>query len=109
MMACAAGVAVCPAVWTTAARPPRPGDPGRTGKGIHTMMRALRGAVFAAATAAAVVLVAASPAAAATLPNGDFEAGNLSNWTAAGSATVTTSGPHAGTFAAALGLTPTAT
>jgi len=82
---------------------------GRSEEGIHTMMRALRGAVLAAATAAAVVLVAAGPAAAAMLPNGDFEAGNLSSWTAAGSATVTTSGPHAGSFAAALGLTPTPT
>jgi hypothetical protein len=38
------------------------------------------------------------------ITNGGFEAGNLSGWTASGSASVTTSGPHSGTYAALLGV-----
>jgi hypothetical protein len=41
--------------------------------------------------------------------NGGFETGNLSGWTATGSAAVTTAGAHSGTYSAMLGLTtPTA-
>src|SRR5579859_1451435 len=39
------------------------------------------------------------------LQNGNFETGNLSGWTAAVSAAVTTATPHSGTYAAMLGLT----
>ncbi len=43
--------------------------------------------------------------AATTITNGDFETGSLSGWTASGTTAVTTSSPHAGSFAALLGST----
>jgi hypothetical protein len=41
----------------------------------------------------------------AGIQNGGFETGNLSGWTSSGSASVTTSSPHSGTYAAMLGAT----
>ena len=77
------------------------------------MTKPSRRAALAALTVTALVLltaVAVTPASAATgITNGDFEAGNLSGWTASGAATVTTSGPHSGTYAAQLGASPAPT
>lgn len=65
---------------------------------------------LAAVTAAALVLVGAavtaSPAQAATsITNGGFEAGSLTGWTTVGTTSVTTSGPHSGSYAAQVGGT----
>ncbi len=50
--------------------------------------------------------LSAPASAATTITNPGFETGDLSGWTASGAATsVTTSGPHSGTYAALLGST----
>jgi hypothetical protein len=72
--------------------------------------RHLRKRLFALAVAAVTmtlgtVAVAFNASAATTITNGGFEAGSLSGWTVAGSTSVTTSGPHSGTYAAMVGST----
>jgi hypothetical protein len=69
----------------------------------------MRGVVAAAAIAAAVLTTAAPAVAATDITNGGFESGSLSGWTTTGTATVTTNGPHSGTYAAQLGTSPSAT
>ena len=75
----------------------------------HLIRRRILAAVAAAALLIPVGVVMASPALAAGITNGGFETGNLSGWTSTGASTsVTTSGPHSGTYAAQLGAsTPT--
>ncbi|GAA2036302.1 hypothetical protein GCM10009839_41470 [Catenulispora yoronensis] len=49
---------------------------------------------------------AGTPASATTsITNGGFEAGSLSGWTSTGSASVTTTNPHSGAYAAMVGST----
>ncbi|MGA5821997.1 hypothetical protein ACPC54_29540 [Kitasatospora sp. NPDC094028] len=63
-------------------------------------------ALASAALALAGAAWTAAPAGAATaITNGDFETGTLTGWTAAGTTSVTTTGPHGGTYAALLGST----
>ena len=75
------------------------------------IIRRLFGRRLAAAVTAAALLVplsvltAPSAVAAGPIVNGDFETGNLSGWTTTGTTSVTTSGPHSGTYAAQLGST----
>ncbi|MEV7028323.1 hypothetical protein AB0O00_40190, partial [Kitasatospora sp. NPDC093558] len=76
----------------------------------HPRTTPARRRMLAALASVALVLAGAAwtatPATAATgITNGDFEAGNLTGWTATGTASVTTSGPHGGSYAAMLGST----
>jgi hypothetical protein len=74
----------------------------------HPRWRSVAAAVSTALLAGGLALAAPpAPASAATsITNGGFEAGSLSGWTATGpAASVTTTDPHSGSYAAMLGST----
>jgi hypothetical protein len=74
---------------------------------MSNIPKRLRSLVSAAALAALVfpMLQPAAASAATVIVNGDFETGNLTGWTPSGTASVTNSGAHTGTYAALLGST----